>query len=236
MGTYYSYAQGQDFKSYVADELKNCRDVVKYSIVGSCAYILYGRASGQLGIEVWKLDRWEGCPGHKPMAEEMHPYYYDCPKHILDAAGPPPNDDARRWREECHAKRQRVNQVRQLKVGDIIETDGNGVYTVRHYRDRRGRAKKAYYCHTRRTLYRLPRLADRPFRTVKLKPETLFLRAEPSRANHYFGCLIQDDSRAPGPGVWWIVCNEANSPYASLELAKQAIAYGSFTLRRYSGE
>ena len=229
MGTYYSFVQNQSFKDYIADELRNCRDVVKYSIVGNCAYILYGRESGQLGIEVWKLERWEGCPGHKPMGEEMGPFYYDCPKHILDSAGEPPNEDARQWRQECRAKRERVNQVRRLRVGDIIETDGNGVYTVRHYRDRRGRAKKAYYCHTRRTLYRLPRLADRPFRVVKLKPETL-------HQNALGPVLIQDDSRAPGPGVWWIVCNDANSPYASLLNAEQAIANGSFTLRRYSGE
>ena len=168
MGTYYTMNQGQSFKEFVADELSTCEDVITYSIVSGCAYILYGKKSRLKGIEVWKLTRHDGCPGYKPMSEEMGPYYHDCPKRILDAADPTTNETANEWRAACHAKRERKNLARRIKPGDIIETESGAVYTATLYwTDQRKSPKLAYRRHTDGRLYRLPRLANAPFWIVE---------------------------------------------------------------------
>lgn len=228
MGTYYSYNQGLSLKDYVAEELGACQDIIDYSIIGSCAYILYGRQSGLRSIEVWKLTRHEGCPGYKPMSEEMGPYYHDCPKRILDGAGPTDSADANQWRAACHAKRERKNLIKRIKPGDIIETESGEVYTARHYRGVRGRACIGYHSHRLGRLYRLPRLANEPLRIIKLISSTLY-------RNTAGQVLVCDDSRAPGPGIWWVLCDSANCPIHDIDTARQVLANGFHTLRRYDG-
>ena len=119
MGTYYTpCTAGTSFKQFVAGELAihSLEGIVRFSVIGSVAYIAF-RARG---IEVWKLSRSEGDIGYKPMGEEMHPFYFDCPKHLMEYAGPPRSEGAREWRECCEEKRRKRNTVNRLKEGDTI--------------------------------------------------------------------------------------------------------------------
>lgn len=44
---------------------------------------------------------------YKPMDETMGPYYWDCPKRILDLLSPTDNEVALNWRQSCRDKRER---------------------------------------------------------------------------------------------------------------------------------
>lgn len=56
---------------------------------------------------VWLTSRRNGEFGYKDMSEGAHPYYYDCPKRILDKLdklAPNPGQSAREWRQRCRDK------------------------------------------------------------------------------------------------------------------------------------
>lgn len=70
--------------------------------------------------------------GHKPMSEEMHPYYYSCPPGYLDMA-PVANAE---WRERVlawHAARNR-----KVEVGDVLVFEGLSIPEARII-EKRGR-------------------------------------------------------------------------------------------------
>jgi hypothetical protein len=55
----------------------------------------------------------------KEMSDDMGPYYYDCPKRVLDKLTPTDNRFANDWREKCYAKAAR----QKIKPGDTIQFD-----------------------------------------------------------------------------------------------------------------
>ena len=56
---------------------------------------------------------------YKPISEDMWPYYYDCPKGILDLLSPTTNENAVNWREQCRRNSKRVKPG-ELPVGTTI--------------------------------------------------------------------------------------------------------------------
>lgn len=62
--------------------------------------------------------------GYKDMSESMNPFYYDCPKRILDLLTPTDNEYALEWRRKCAEKRERTNALNRLKDGDRIVSCG----------------------------------------------------------------------------------------------------------------
>lgn len=58
--------------------------------------------------------------GYKDMSESMNPYYYDCPKRILDLLTPTTNEYALEWRRKCAEKRERTNALNRMKEGARI--------------------------------------------------------------------------------------------------------------------
>ena len=45
--------------------------------------------------------------GYKDMSEDMLPFYFDCPKAILDLLSPTENENSRKWREACYENLER---------------------------------------------------------------------------------------------------------------------------------
>ena len=68
--------------------------------------------------------------GYKGMTEYSGPFYYDCPKNILNLLTPTDNEYALAWREKCRetlAKRKVGNPFKTLPYGaKIIHTRWNG--------------------------------------------------------------------------------------------------------------
>lgn len=58
---------------------------------------------------------------YKDMDETMHPYYYDCPKSILNLLSPTENKSANEWRQNCEKYRNKAARLRKLPVGTVIE-------------------------------------------------------------------------------------------------------------------
>ena len=67
---------------------------------------------------------------YKDMSETMGPFYYDCPKSVLDVLSPTDNEDALKWRAKCRErieKKKDSNSLSKLPVGSKIRFyRGNG--------------------------------------------------------------------------------------------------------------
>jgi hypothetical protein len=177
MGTYYTNCDSQTtLKEFVAAELGDSATVVDWSIVGSCAYIVYRSGDGSCGAEVWKLSRCTDGYGHhigyKPMDESMLPYFYDCPKRLLDKLTPTDSPNANEWRATCHAKRKRVNRARRIKDGDTIKLaaplrfggsdSAEDTFTAERWVD----GRRVWRRLGNGQLVRITRLADRDFELI----------------------------------------------------------------------
>lgn len=124
----------RDKKRWLTEEFTGQSDDFRWtltdvSVKGNRAYGIYHQEDKKTGISLhetmvfllsFKADEW--C--YKEMGETVHPYYYDCPKTLLDkieALYPPFNDNAMAWRAKCreHHAKQKV----QLKDGDVVKFD-----------------------------------------------------------------------------------------------------------------
>lgn len=54
-------------------------------------------------VQRYSKDNW----AYKPMDESMGPYYYDCPRSLLDAVPDPQFGCSTKWRESCKAHQER---------------------------------------------------------------------------------------------------------------------------------
>jgi hypothetical protein len=62
--------------------------------------------------------------GYKDMDESMGPYYYDCPRSILDKLTPTTNASSNEWRLMCYDKLANKKNSK-LKLGDTIVFETN---------------------------------------------------------------------------------------------------------------
>lgn len=72
--------------------------------------------------------------GYKDMTEDMMPYYFDCPKSILNLLSETDNKNALEWREMCWNKinnRENKPSLGKLPIGTVIEFEYGGK-TVRY--------------------------------------------------------------------------------------------------------
>lgn len=61
---------------------------------------------------------------YKDMSETMEPFYYDCPKSILDVLSPTDNECALTWRRKCRErieKKKEKTSLSNLPVGSKIQ-------------------------------------------------------------------------------------------------------------------
>lgn len=69
--------------------------------------------------------------GYKAMSESCGPFYYDCPKSILDVLTPTDNADAQEWRRKCYDNLSKPS-ISKLPIGTEIQFELNGKeYTLR---------------------------------------------------------------------------------------------------------
>lgn len=153
----YSCPKGKErITAVIEDEQKNCEnaqykwEVIDSAVKGTTVYLATRRTNKETGeSEVWAevcLTRWDpkGYFMVKSMSEDMGPYYFDCPKHILDKLTAPYNDSAKEWREKCELRRQqnRKSELKKLPLGTVIRLKnywqpGEWNLTICTYRGRR---------------------------------------------------------------------------------------------------
>ena len=124
MGTYYvnhtSHLTAKEFVEYLLAEYPN--STKDFSVVGNVAYVLCGN-NDHLGIAVYKLERYQGDWGYKPMDEDMGPYYYDCPLRLLDKCSPARTTEARAWRRKVREKANGRARAKRIKDGTRVKLD-----------------------------------------------------------------------------------------------------------------
>ena len=150
--------QGKDrIQAVIEDEQKNCEskdyqwEVIDSSLHGTTVYFATRRTNKATGESVvyaevclTSYNQKDGCFMIKSMSEDMGPYYYDCPKHVLDKLTAPYNDSAKEWREKCEEKRRanRHLELKKLPFGTVIRLKnywqpGEWNVTICKYRGRR---------------------------------------------------------------------------------------------------
>lgn len=160
-GHYYGYCpKGADrIKAVIAEEGYNSEsethrwEVVDSSLKGTTVYLAIKRTKKETGefeiyavVALTHMDN-NGYFMVKTMSEDMLPYYYDAPKHLLDKLTAPYNDSAREWREKCAAKRKARyhKELNNLAEGTKIRiTSTNEKYTGRIVTVDRYRGRRAY--------------------------------------------------------------------------------------------
>lgn len=113
-------------------------DVVKEVTKGSDAYSVYGNEvyalhtdsdTGKKFIAVILLKRFDGNYGYKFMSESDEPYYYNCPKNILDKSEMT-DEGSTKWRNLClEAKGKKAvskNLLESLIIGKEKMFSANG--------------------------------------------------------------------------------------------------------------
>ena len=64
---------------------------------------------------------------YKEQSDDMGPYEAHCPESVLKHLGPPANQYAKEWREEC--RRNNARGIDKLVAGDVIDVGQNWPYT-----------------------------------------------------------------------------------------------------------
>ncbi len=102
MGWYGIY--GAKPKDIVLDVLRDLGDSVvdhKTTCYGRHLWVLAKlRSTNKSFISLYLIEKRDSEWMYKPMDETMHPYYYDCPLSLLNAADEPINESSQRWREK----------------------------------------------------------------------------------------------------------------------------------------
>lgn len=63
--------------------------------------------------------------GYKVISESMGPFYYDCPKSVLDVLTATDSKDAQEWRRKCYDNLDKPS-ISKLPIGTEIQFDYNG--------------------------------------------------------------------------------------------------------------
>ncbi|GEM_PF-389557 len=137
---------GHETKQEVIDEVTRSwepldrpyfRKVVDKSLVGSHLWVVWGRFDKATGIEdeaerfliLYLLRKSGGRWGYKDIDEAAGPFYYNCPKRLLDLA-PVTNQE---WRDKVlayHESKRRKVKVSDLKAGQRVRLKDKYTHTV----------------------------------------------------------------------------------------------------------
>lgn len=120
-------------------------EVVKSSMVGSTYYAAVRTTNSQTGYDhTWAAvcltsTKWsDGMNfGYKDMDETVHPFYYDCPKRILDLLSPTDNENALEWRRKCEEKRRNKKEkpsLSKLPIGTRIKFKNHNGKEIKAYK------------------------------------------------------------------------------------------------------
>jgi len=78
--------------------------ILQEKVTAKAVYLLLKPADKPSFIAVVLTEKHDGQWGYREMTEHSHPYHYDCPLSMLDAADPPEGDSAKDWRETVRAR------------------------------------------------------------------------------------------------------------------------------------
>lgn len=139
----WDFSHATYYKNGKVDRKAECDDqftwgkhnVVRSSMKGTTYYAAVDNGEGVVfGVVALTAGQCKDDPyfnfGIKSMDETMHPYFYDCPKAILDLLTPTDNENALKWRAKCREPKEK-NWLNALPIGSkVVLTSFDGTETV----------------------------------------------------------------------------------------------------------
>lgn len=100
-------------------------EVVKATIKNG---VVYGAIRNLKTNDVWAMvsllkfrkDGWQTEMLAKNMSEDMMPYYFDCPKSILDLLTKTDNEHSNEWRKKCYEQLEKAKEKAKVKKTDYL--------------------------------------------------------------------------------------------------------------------
>ena len=100
-------------------------EVVKATIKNG---VVYGAIRNLKTKDVWAMvsllkfrkDGWQTEMLAKNMSEDMMPYYFDCPKSILDLLTKTDNEHSNEWRKRCYEQLEKAKEKAKIKKTDYL--------------------------------------------------------------------------------------------------------------------
>ena len=100
-------------------------EVVKATIKNG---VVYGAIRNLKTNDVWAMvsllkfrkDGWQTEMLAKNMSEDMMPYYFDCPKSILDLLTKTDNKHSNEWRKKCYEQLEKAKEKAKVKKSPYI--------------------------------------------------------------------------------------------------------------------
>lgn len=105
-----------EIREHILQEDFGNSEVLDIGGAGKAYYLAVKAPDGRIFGAVVLVSQRNGYVATKVMDESMHPYYYDCPKRILNLLSPTDNKNALDWRNKCW---ERFNKP-SAKVGDVF--------------------------------------------------------------------------------------------------------------------
>ena len=104
-------------------------EVVKATIKNG---VVYGAIRNLKTNDVWAMvsllkfrkDGWQTEMLVKNMSEDMMPYYFDCPKSILDLLTKTDNEHSNEWRKKCYEQLAKAKEKAKVKTPYIFVKSG----------------------------------------------------------------------------------------------------------------
>lgn len=129
MGWLYGFGSPKDVKEHVNRMRGGGPEIVRQAATqyGRHLWTVYELKTGERFINLDLIQKSGAEWGYKDMSEDMHPFYFDCPLSLIEAAGPTTIESSNQWREKVRAYHSAKNKP--LAVGDRIEVYGK-VYSI----------------------------------------------------------------------------------------------------------
>lgn len=138
----WSYSRENDKQSYIQEclgEFAEGYTPLAHKAVGNHIWIALQRPDGSVGACLLLLSKWRGMGwGQKWISEEEGPYYYDCPKSILDLCTEPTNEYAQKWREQVRQYHEKRKNRAQPAPGVVVRIGQFEYKLERPYAPRKG--------------------------------------------------------------------------------------------------
>lgn len=162
-----SFTKNKSIKEEILDYYKDSKfKIVDISCQGRESYVAtHNTQTGEIFAEVILSEVKDGEIYLKDMAETCMPYYYNCPKRIIDKLTKPCNDKAAEWRQKCLSKPKTPKYGDKIKLAFPLKfTDGfqRDEFIVVKY----GKAGKRYRCVNTGIEVKITNLKDREFSII----------------------------------------------------------------------
>lgn len=130
----------------------------------------------------------------KLMDETMHPYYYNCPKSILDLLTKTDNEHSNEWRKRCYEQLEKAKEKAKVKKTDYLFiksgvkfSDGN----IQHVFCKDKHRRNVYYVIT--SEYSQYRFNPNDHDDVQYITESQYIACEKAYRDHYRArCVVTD--------------------------------------------